>query len=142
MFMGESLHSLDAKGRITVPAKFREGLGAGFVATRGLDGCIFLYPMSEWKELEEKVRNMPLTKADARSFARFFFAGASELEMDRQGRILLTQTLREHAEIEKDVSLIGVDRRVEVWAADRWESYSNVAEQSFEKIAENLDVGF
>lgn len=141
--MGESQHSLDAKGRVTVPVKFRDGLGAGFVATRGLDHCIFLYPLDEWKDLEDKVRNLPLTKADARAFSRFFFSGASELEMDRQGRVLLTQTLREYAEIEKDVYLIGVDRRVEIWAADRWERYSSNAEESFESIAENLvDIGF
>lgn len=142
MFMGETQHSLDAKGRVTVPAKFREGLGSRFVANRGFDGCIALYPMDAWKEIEAQVRSMPLTKSAARSFARSFFAGASELELDRQGRILLTPAHREYARIDKEIYVIGVDNRVEIWAADRWASYSKAAEESFEKIAEELDVGF
>ena len=92
MFLGEYQHSLDSKGRITVPAKFREQLGEKFVATKGLDNCIFLYPMDEWRIIEEKLRSLPFTRADVRSFARFFFSGASELEIDRQGGTLIPRS--------------------------------------------------
>lgn len=142
MFLGEYQHSLDAKGRITIPSKFREQLGDKFVATKGLDNCIFLYPMEEWRTIEEKLRSLPFTRADVRSFARFFFAGASELEIDRQGRTLIPVNLREYAVIDKELIIIGVGSRIEIWSADKWGQYTLNAESSYEEIAENLvDLG-
>jgi MraZ protein len=116
MFLGEYQHSLDPKGRVTIPAKFRDELGDRFVATKGLDNCIFLYPEGEWKIIEEKIKVLPFTRADVRSFARFFFSGASELEVDKQGRILLPANLRDYASIERDAIIIGVGSRIEIWS--------------------------
>lgn len=142
MFLGEYQHSLDAKARITIPSKFREELGEKFIATKGLDNCIFLYPLQEWHEIEQKLSKLPLTRADVRSFVRFFFSGAAELELDKQGRTVVPANLREYAEIEKDVVIIGVGSRVEVWSTGKWENYNEVASSSFEEIAENLvDLG-
>lgn len=143
MFLGEYQHSLDAKGRIIVPSRFREGLGERFIATKGLDNCLFLYPMEEWKTIEEKLRTLPFTRADVRSFARFFFSGAAELEIDKQGRILLPPNLRDYAGIEKELFIIGVGSRVEIWSGEKWAEYNRTAESSYEAIAENLvDLGF
>ena len=108
MFMGEYNHTIDAKGRLIVPSKFREKLGNEFIATKGLDGCLFVYPNEEWANIEEKFRNIPLTTKDARKFSRFFFAGAAVCEVDKQGRILLPQVLREFADLQKDAVLVGV----------------------------------
>lgn len=142
MFMGEYQHTLDAKGRLIVPARFREGLGDTFVVTRGLDHCLFAYPKDEWKSVEEKLRTLPLTKADARAFVRFFFSGATECETDKQGRIILPQNLRDYAQMEKDVVAVGVSTRVELWSADRWQQYVEEAAESYEEIAESIvDLG-
>jgi MraZ protein len=142
MFMGEFQHTIDSKGRVAVPARFRDELGDKFVVTRGLDGCIFVYPMNEWTIIEEKLKTLPLTKADARAFVRFFFSGATECEVDKQGRILIPQNLREHASLDKEVVIIGVSTRVEIWAKERWDDYSNDAGESFEDIAEKIvDLG-
>ena len=138
MFMGEYQHNIDVKGRMIVPAKFREGLGESFVLTRGLDKCLFAYPMEEWKILEEKLKKLPLTKKDARSFTRFFFSGAVECEVDKQGRINIPQTLRNYSKLEKECVVIGVSGRVEVWAKEIWEDYFTESEESFAEIAENL----
>ncbi len=140
--MGEYQHSLDSKGRLIIPAKFRENIGEGAVITRGLDNCLFLFPIAEWKILEEKLKALPLTKADARQFVRFFFSGASECEFDKQGRITLPQNLRTYGEIDKDVVVIGVSNRIEIWSKERWEKYVLEAEDSYETIAENIvDLG-
>ena len=120
MFMGEYNHTIDAKGRLIIPAKFREPLGEEFVLTRGLDGCLYIYPMDEWEAFEEKLRVLPLTNKDARAFSRFFVAGATTCELDKQGRILVPQTLREFAGLEKDVILAGSLSRVEVWSKEKW----------------------
>lgn len=142
MFMGEYQHSLDDKGRLIIPAKFRESLGPSFVATRGLDHCLFLYPQAEWQSLEAKLKTLPLTNANARAFVRFFFSGAGECDLDKQGRILLPPNLREYARMERDVVVIGVSNRVEVWAKSEWETYSSEADESFESIAEQIvDLG-
>ncbi|WP_367307212.1 division/cell wall cluster transcriptional repressor MraZ [Alicyclobacillus acidocaldarius] len=138
MFMGEYEHSLDSKGRLTIPAKFRDGLGDSFIVTRGLDQCLFAYPLDEWRALEEKLKSLPMTRSDARAFVRFFFSGASECEVDKQGRILLPPKLREYAKLEKECTLIGVSNRVEIWNTRVWEHYSSDAERSFAEIAENL----
>ena len=125
MFMGEYNHTIDAKGRMIVPSKFREQLGNEFVVTKGLDGCLFVYPNEEWHNIEEKFRNVPLTTKDARKFSRFFFAGAATCELDKQGRILLPAALREFAGLEKDVVLVGVGSRVEIWSKDKWENMNS-----------------
>ncbi|CDI40618.1 putative protein involved in cell division or replication [Tepidanaerobacter acetatoxydans Re1] len=141
MFMGQFQHSLDQKGRLIIPSKFREMLGQSFVLTKGLDSCLFVYPNSEWIVLEQKLKALPFTQKDARAFIRFFFAGAVEAEMDKQGRILIPVQLREHAHIDKDVVVLGVSNRVEIWSQEQWESYNAKAALSYEDIAEKLDLG-
>ncbi len=125
MFMGEYQHNIDAKGRVIVPARFREELGERFVVTKGLDKCLFVYPLKEWSRLEEKLKVLPLTSADARKFVRYFFAGAIECEVDAQGRIVLPQNLRAYASLEKHIVSIGVAERVEIWNKDKWETYND-----------------
>ncbi len=142
MFLGEYQHSLDVKGRITIPAKFRELLGDRFVVTKGLENCIFLYPLTEWETMENKLRTLPFTRADVRYFARNFFSGASELEVDKQGRTVLPVNLREYAAIDKDLIIIGVGSRAEIWAVESWQKYIEGAEESYEDIAASLvDLG-
>lgn len=138
MFMGEFHHNIDQKGRIIVPAKLRDDLGETFVITRGLDRCLFGYPMAEWKQLEEKLKALPLTKKDARSFTRFFFSGATECEIDKQGRIHIPPTLRTYANLDKECVIIGVSNRIELWAKESWEEYFAESEESFAEIAEGM----
>lgn len=138
MFMGEFQHNIDTKGRIIVPSKFREELGDCFVLTRGLDQCLFAYPMNEWKLLEEKLKKLPLTKKDARAFTRFFFSGAVECELDKQGRVNIPPPLRKYATLEKECVVIGVSNRIEFWSHAQWESYFEASEESFSEIAENM----
>ncbi|GIO65547.1 division/cell wall cluster transcriptional repressor MraZ [Paenibacillus sp. JTLBN-2024] len=138
MFMGEFQHSIDDKGRLTIPAKFRELLGASFVITRGLDQCLFVYPMNEWSILEQKLKSLPLMKSDARAFTRFFFSGATECEWDKQGRVNLPGNLRGYAGLEKECVVIGVSNRVEIWSKDTWEAYFQQSEGTFNEIAEKL----
>ncbi|MEQ8236083.1 MAG: division/cell wall cluster transcriptional repressor MraZ [Syntrophomonadaceae bacterium] len=144
MFLGEYQHSLDSKGRIIIPAKLREELGNRFIATKGLDNCIFLYPIEEWKAIEAKVKALPFTRADVRSFTRFFFSGASEMEIDKQGRIVLPTNLRDYAGIDKDLVIIGVGaNRVEIWDSAQWAEYVQQSAASYENIAENMEgLGF
>lgn len=137
MFMGEYNHTVDAKGRVIVPSKFREQLGEEFVVTKGLDGCLFVYENTEWKALEEKLHALPLTNANARKFSRFFLAGATTCEVDKQGRILLPAVLREFANIDKDAVLVGVGSRIEIWSRELW-NQSNTYDD-MEEIAENME---
>jgi len=139
MFMGEYQHNIDPKGRLFIPARFREGLGDSFVITKGLDGCLFAYPRPEWDALEQKLKSLPFTKGDARAFVRFFFSGAAICEADKQGRILIPVSLREFARLEKDVVVIGVSSRVEIWAKSKWDEYNARASASYEEIAEKID---
>ncbi len=141
MLLGEYQHSLDEKGRLIIPAKFREDLGENFVVTRGLDNCLFAYPLSQWKIIEEKVKELPTSQAETRAFVRMFFSGAVEVELDKQGRIVIPQQLREHAHIDRDTYVIGVSTKVEIWAKEVWENYSNQAEQSYEEIAAITKIG-
>lgn len=141
MFMGEYQHSVDVKGRLIIPSKFRESLGETFVITRGLDNCIFGYPMDEWRKLEEKLKELPMTKKDARAFARFFFSGATEVELDKQGRVNIPSTLVSYANLEKECIILGVSSRIEIWAKDAWDKYYDESEESFNEIAENM-IGF
>lgn len=138
MFMGEFHHSVDDKGRMIVPAKFRENLGSSFVLTRGLDQCIFAYPRAEWTQLEQKLKALPFTKADARAFTRFFFSGACEVDLDKQGRIVLPSNLRTFANLTKECVVLGVSSRVEIWDQSIWESYYAKSEESFNEIAESI----
>ncbi|HHT02133.1 MAG TPA: division/cell wall cluster transcriptional repressor MraZ [Firmicutes bacterium] len=139
MFMGEFTHNIDEKGRLIVPAKFRAGLGDSFMITRGLDDCLFVYPHAEWSMIEAKLKALPFTRADARAFVRFFFSGASECEVDKQGRILVPPGLRRYAGLEREVVVIGVSNRVEIWSADNWQEYSAKAELTYEEAAEKLE---
>lgn len=138
MLMGEFHHSIDAKGRLIVPAKFRDQLGSTFVLTRGMDGCLFGYPMAEWTKLQGQVAALPLTKKDARTFTRFLYSAATECELDKQGRINIPNTLIEHAALEKQCVLVGVSNRIEVWSEDRWQTFATDAEANFDAISENL----
>ena len=141
MFMGEFHHSIDNKGRLIVPVKFRENLGETFVITRGLDQCLFGYPLSEWAAIEDKLKGLPLTKKDARAFTRFFFSGATESEIDKQGRINIPSTLLQYAKLEKECVILGVSSRIEIWSKSIWEEYFTQSEESFAEIAENM-IGF
>ncbi|MBN7275140.1 division/cell wall cluster transcriptional repressor MraZ [Ligilactobacillus pobuzihii] len=138
MFMGEYRHSIDTKGRIIIPAKFRDELAGKCILTRGLDGCLFGYPMDEWQNLEEKLKKLPLTKRDARSFVRFFYSAATESAFDKQGRVNIPQSLRSHAGVEKKCVIVGVSNRFEIWSEDRWQDFSDNAEENFDDIAENM----
>ncbi|MEH6995422.1 division/cell wall cluster transcriptional repressor MraZ [Bacillus sp. EB106-08-02-XG196] len=141
MFMGEYHHSIDIKGRMIVPSKFREDLGEMFIITRGLDQCLFGYPLSEWALIEEKLKGLPLTKKDARAFTRFFFSGATESELDKQGRINIPAPLLQYAKLEKECVVLGVSNRIEIWSKQIWEDYFSQSEDSFAEIAENM-IGF
>lgn len=121
-----------------MPSKFREGLGERFIITKGLDDCLFAYSLNEWTNLEAKLRTLPFTDKDVRAFIRFFFAGATECEVDKQGRILIPQNLREHAGFLKDIYVIGVSTRVEIWDKSKWENYSSDDNVSADKIAEKM----
>ena len=119
--MSEYNHTIDPKGRLIIPSKFREKLGDEFVVSKGMDGCLFVYANDDWNEFEKKLTSLPLINKDARKFARFFLAGAAEVEVDKQGRILLPAALREFAELTKDVVLVGVGSRIEIWSKEKWE---------------------
>ena len=140
MFMGEFQHNIDSKGRIIVPAKFREGLGESFVLTRGLDNCLFAYPQEEWRILEEKLKKLPLTKKDARAFTRFFFSGAVECDIDKQGRINIPSPLRKYADLDKECIVIGVSNRIELWAKEKWTDYVEESEESFADNLMDFDI--
>jgi MraZ protein len=138
MFIGKYIHTIDGKGRLIVPAKFREALGEHFIVTKGLDHCLFVYPPVEWNILEEKLRALPFTQPDVRAFVRFFFSGATECELDKQGRILLPADLRDYAQLEKNLVLVGVSSRVEIWSETLWTEYSRQAESAYASATEKL----
>lgn len=139
--MGEYHHHVDTKGRLIIPAKLRDSLGETFILTRGLDQCLFGYPLDEWSIIEEKLKELPLTKKDARAFTRFFFSGATECEIDKQGRINISTPLFRYAQLEKECVILGVSNRIEIWSKVLWEDYFTESENSFTEIAENM-VGF
>lgn len=134
---GEYIHTIDSKGRLIIPAKLRPELGDNFVITKGLDGCIFAYPQKEWNVLEEKIKTLPLSKS--RELQRFFFSSACDCSLDTQGRILISATLRKFANITKDVTVIGVSNRAEIWDSENWNKYNNNI-TDIEKAME--DIGF
>lgn len=137
-FMGEFRHTIDEKGRLTLPARIREQLGPEFVATKGLDGCLFLYPLGEWAALESRLRELPATHKDARAFARLLFAGAAECRPDAQGRVLLPATLRQYAGLTREGVVVGVSTRVEVWQPEAWAAYVGAADAAYAEIAERV----
>ena len=136
MFYGANYNTLDAKGRLIIPKQFREQLGESFMMTKGLDGCLYVFPMSEWNSFEEKLAALPLTNKNARTFSRFFVAGATSCELDKQGRILVPATLREFAGLEKDVVLTGNINRIEIWSKEKWNENSNY--DDMDAIAEGM----
>ena len=141
MLIGEYHHSIDEKGRLIIPSKFRKEIGTSFVVTRGLDGCLFVYSLVEWERIVAKLKKLPFTKKDARTFTRFFLASATVCQFDKQGRINLVNSLIEYAELKKECAIIGVNDRLEIWALDK---FNNLMNENFEKlddISENLFDG-
>ncbi len=138
MFIGEFRHTLDSKGRLAVPAKFRDDLENGAVVTRGLDHCLFVYPMNEWNALAEKIAQLPLSQANSRAFSRLMLAGAMDVAVDKQGRIIVPDYLRRYAGISKKVVVAGLYARLEIWDEDRWQAYKTQTEYESENIAETL----
>ena len=136
MFRGEHKHTIDAKGRLTVPSDFRELLGEKFVLTKGFEGCLSIYPMTEWEAFEKKLSALPLTNKNARTLTRFFVAGATECELDKQGRILVPPTLREFAGLEKNVMLAGQLGRIDIWDEAKWWA---ICEDDMNAIADGMD---
>ena len=142
MFYGEFKHTLDRKQRIIIPAKFRDALKEHYVErffiTRGLDKCLFMFAEDEWKVQEQKFKSMSFTKAESRKFNRLYFSGASEMVPDKQGRILVPGYLWDYADIRKEVYIIGVSNRIEIWSEKLWEEYYSKSKDTFEEVAEKL----
>jgi len=138
MILGEFKHSLDTKGRLAVPAKFREKLGTGAIITRGLDKCLFIFGANEWESLVQKLVNLPLAQANSRAFVRLMLAGASDAKVDAQGRILVPDYLRKYAGLKKQAVVTGLYNRMEVWDETEWQSYKQKTEASSDEIAEKL----
>ena len=138
MLIGEYEHSLDAKGRLILPAKIRETLGEKFIMTKGLDGCLFGFSQEEWSNFEEKLKTLPLTNKNARDFVRFFLSGAVEAEVDKQGRFLIPSNLREYASLSKETVITGVGTRIEIWDKEKWTKYTSDENLLADQIAENM----
>ena len=138
MFIGEYNHSVDAKNRLALPSKFRKDLGKKVVVTRGLDKCLFVYPMKTWQELAEKLGTMPIGEASTRSFVRLMLAGATDVNSDAQGRVRIPEYLKDYANIKKDVVVAGLFNRLEIWDEKKWDKYKTAAEKNTDEIAENL----
>lgn len=138
MLIGEFNHGMDNKNRIIIPSKLREDLGESFIISKGLDGCLYIYPKAEWITFETKLKSLPLSSKDARTFARFFFSGANEMEPDKMGRILIPQSLLEYAGIVDEVVSVGMMNRVEVWSKEKWKAY-NDSEMDMDDIASKMN---
>ncbi len=139
MFIGEYEHTLDAKGRVIMPVKLREEMGEKFIVTKGQEGSLFAYSQNEWKNFEDKLKTLPsYTNKNVRDFIRYFLSGAVECEIDKQGRFLIPSNLRTHAKLEKDVVIIGVGTKIEIWDKEEWKKYSSDDNISADEIAENL----
>jgi MraZ protein len=138
MFIGEYTHSVDSKNRLFVPTKFQKDLKQGIVVTRGLDSCLFVFTLKAWEEIATKLKSMPLTNQNSRAFARLMLAGAMEVKLDKQGRILIPQYLKEFASLDKETVLAGLFDRIEIWNKESWEKYKKQTEKDSNKIAENL----
>lgn len=138
MFIGEYLHSLDDKGRLAIPVKFRAELKKGAVVTRGLDNCLFLYTKTEWQKLAEKLASLPISQANSRAFARLMLAGAMDVEFDKQGRALIPEYLRAFAGLQKNVVVAGLYSRMEIWDSETWNKYKGQTESQSGEIAEKM----
>ncbi len=138
MLMGEFHHTIDEKGRIIIPSKFREELGNNFIITRGLEECLFIYSMENWNKITSKLNSLPFTKRDARSFTRFFLSGATAAEFDKQGRINITSPLVSYAELKKECVIIGVGDRLEIWSSEKWNNFYEENKENLSNIAENI----
>lgn len=138
MFIGEYNHNLDEKGRLAIPVKFREELKGGAVVTKGLDGCLFLYPIAEWKLLADKLSHLPISQANTRAFARLMLAGAMDVSLDKQGRIVIPDYLRKYVNLNKQVVINGLYNRLEIWDEAGWEEYKKKTEADSGEIAEQL----
>ena len=138
MFMGEYHHSIDEKGRLIVPSKFREELGDKFIITRGIENCLFVYPMENWNKITQKLETLPFTRKDARQFVRFFLSGATTAEFDKQGRVNITTPLISYAKLQKECVIIGTGDRLEIWSLEDWNDFFNSAQDNMSDIAENL----
>ncbi len=138
MLLGEYKHTIDPKGRVAIPAKFREKFTAGAIVTRGLDHCLFVFSKSEWEILAQKIISLPLAQADSRAFARLMLSGATDVELDVQGRILIPDSLRYYSQMKKQVVVTGMYTRVELWDTDAWEAYKKKTESAADEIAEKL----
>ena len=138
MFIGEYHHSIDDKGRLIIPSKFRDDLGTKFIITRGIENCLFVYSLESWEKIVNKLETLPFTKKDARAFIRFFLSGASEAEFDKQGRINITSPLITYANITKECVVIGTGDRLEIWSEESWNNFFTSAKDSMSDIAENL----
>jgi MraZ protein len=141
MFMGEYHHTIDEKGRLIIPAKFRNELGNHFVVTRGLEKCLYVYSEADWNNIVAKLKTLPFTKKDVRTFVRSFFSGATECEFDRQGRINITSPLVSYADITKECVVIGANDRLEIWSENGWNNFFEENEDKISDIAENLFIG-
>ena len=141
MFMGEFHHNIDEKGRLVMPTKFRNSLGEKFIITRGLEKCLYVYTWTEWNNIVAKLKTLPFTKKDARTFIRSFFSGAAECELDRQGRINITSPLVSYADLEKECIIIGANDRIEIWSNNEWDKFFLENSEKMEDIAENLFNG-
>ena len=138
MFIGEYHHTIDEKGRIIIPSKFRESLGKEFIITRGIENCLFIYSLQNWAEITNKLSSLPFTKKDARTFNRFFMSGATNVELDKQGRVNISKPLIDYASLLKDCVIIGTGDRLEVWSQESWKSFFDSTKDSMSDIAENL----
>ncbi|MEK7151486.1 MAG: division/cell wall cluster transcriptional repressor MraZ [Patescibacteria group bacterium] len=138
MLIGEYKHTIDVKKRLSIPVKLRKEIGNKAVLTRGLDNCLFLFPIKEWEQLAEKLGKLPFGQQDTRSFVRLLLSGASEVEMDQLGRILIPDFLKNYASLKKTAIIAGLFNRLEVWDEDRWNDYKNNIEKNSDKIAEKL----
>ena len=138
MFLGRYAHTIDAKGRLAIPARFREALADGVVLTRGIDRCLALYPMTAWLPLAEKINNLPISDPDARTFRRMVFAEAVNLELDAQGRVLVPPELRRYAELEREAYVVGVNTSIELWSPARWEAVTAVMDHDGAAVAQRL----
>ncbi len=138
MFIGEYHHTIDEKGRIIIPAKFRGELGTNFIVTRGIENCLFVYSLDNWAKITDKLSSLPFTKKDARTFNRFFMSGATNVELDKQGRININAPLVDYAKLNKDCVVIGTGDRLEIWSQELWDSFFDSTKDSMSDIAENL----
>lgn len=139
MYIGEYTHSIDDKGRVIMPSKFRDQLGETFFVTKGLDGCVFVYDFEEWNNLQESTKNLRLSSKKAREFSRHFYAPARELEFDKQGRFVIPQNLRAYANIGKEATIIGVSSRIEIWDKEKYEEYMSQSDEEFDNLIDDFE---